>query len=313
MRPVEADERHAFVCAVCSVPTDAFEGTERFTKKVCRDCFGKRKDARPRELNNLEGKQWASYSRSVEKFPDVRSDKQRDHGAAFPMSLAKQHIEMYTKSGDLVIDPFIGVGTTADAAISLGRRCVGLDINEEFIKHARKDAPAASGAKLICDDALNLREHVAHQSADMLLTSPPYSNLLKNVNRSFAYKWKEHSKLSSIRNPPKYSDLDGDFGNLNYDVYLSRIVDVMKASGDVLKKRAYSIWVVKDFRNLKAKVPYVNFHGDIIACSEKAGLQLWDIRIFDQTQFRPLVCLGFPSKNYYLNIGHSYILVFRNG
>lgn len=312
LRPPKAGQRQKFQCTKCKTETDAFEGTARSTKQVCRDCYGKKKDKRPRELNDLEGKQWAAYSKSVEKFPDTRSDKQRFHGAAFPISMAKQHIEMYSKAGDLVIDPFVGVGTTADAARELGRRCVGFDINSEFVKLARKDCRASEGIKIICDDALNLSKHVGARSADMLLTSPPYSNLLKTVNGSFAYKWKEHSKLNSIRNPPKYSDRAEDFGNLDYDVYFERITEVMAASAAVLKERAYSVWVVKDFRDMKRGVPYVNFHGDIIRCAESAGFQLWDIRIFDQTQFRPLVCLGFPSRNYYLNLGHSYIVVFRN-
>jgi DNA modification methylase len=292
--------------------TDAFEGTERLSKRLCRDCFGKREDKRPRELNDLEGKQWAAFSRSVEKFPDTRSEKQRIHGAAFPLSLAKQHIEMYSKAGDLVLDPFVGVGTTADAARELGRRCLGIDISPEFIKLARRDCGKSRGIDLICDDALNLRKHASPRSVDLLLTSPPYSNLLKTVNGAFAYKWKEHSKLASIRNPPKYSNLQHDLGNLGYAAYLDRITDFMRESAAVLREHAYSVWVVKDFRNLKQGVPYVNLHGDMIQCAQKAGFQLWDIRIFDQTQFRPLVCLGFPSRNFYLNIGHSYILVFRN-
>ncbi len=220
---------------------------------------------------------------------------------------------MYTKAGDLVIDPFVGVGTTADAAKQLQRRCVGIDINEEFVKLARQDFRASDNIEIVCDDALNLAKHVRPRTADMLLTSPPYSNLLNNVKGAFAYKWKEHSKLGSKRNPPTYSKSPEDLGNLDYDDYLKQIVTIMKLSGAALKERAYSVWVVKDFRNLKGKTPYVNFHGDIIRCAESAAFQLWDIRIFDQTQFRPLVCLGFPSRNYYLNIGHSYILVFRNG
>ena len=312
LKPKRIDERINFECLKCSSETDAFKGTKRHTKKMCRECFGKGRDKRPRELNELDGKQWAAYSKSVEKFPDTRSDKQRFHGAAFPLSLAKQHIEMYSKAGELVVDPFVGVGTTADAAQELGRRCVGFDINAEFIKLARRDSRPSRGVKLICDDALNMRKHIDEKSADMLLTSPPYSNLLKTVKGSFAYKWKDHSKLSSIRNPPRYSNLPKDFGNLDYDVYIERITDLMRSSALILKPRAYSVWVVKDFRNVKQNIPYVNFHGDIIRCAEAGGFQLWDIRIYDQTQFRPLVCLGFPSRNFYLNIGHSYILVFRN-
>jgi hypothetical protein len=68
---------------------------------------------------------------------------------------------------------------------------------------------------------------------------------------------------------------------------------------------------VKDYRDLKSGVPYVNFHSDVIRAAETAGFTLWDIRIYDQTRYRPLVVLGYPSRNYYLNIGHSYVLIFK--
>jgi hypothetical protein len=80
---------------------------------------------------------------------------------------------------------------------------------------------------------------------------------------------------------------------------------------EALRPASYAAWVVKDYRDLKAGVPYVNFHGDIIRVSEEAGFQLWDIRVYDQTKFRPLVVLGYPSRNYYMNIGHSYIVILK--
>ena len=79
----------------------------------------------------------------------------------------------------------------------------------------------------------------------------------------------------------------------------------------VTKDNCYTVWVVKDFRDLKNKKPLVNFHSDLIDIATEAGWTLRDIRIHDQTKYRPLVILGIPSRNFYLNIGHSYILVFK--
>lgn len=305
--------RESFNCSQCGEPTDAFTGTARHGAIRCRRCFGKRKDLRPRELNELTGKEWAARSKSVETYPDQRSAKQKEHGAAFPKSLAAAHIEMYTKPGEVVLDPFVGVGTTVDAAIELGRFGVGIDINPEFIAKAKASIVGQESECLfVCDDAANMRSHVEDGRADLLFTSPPYAQLLKNVKGSFAYKWKEHSKIASIANPRPYSSAERDLGNMSYDDFLEAIRQVMIQSSHVLKSRAYSAWVVKDFRDLKRGKAYVNFHGDIIACGEAAGFELWDIRIVDQTKFRPLVCLGFPSDNFYLNIGHSYVVIFRN-
>ena len=305
------NRRQKFACARCKAATSAPITTERAQAQQCPKCFGKRKDARKNQLNELSGSEWALLSKSVEKYPGGRSQKQRTHGAAFPESLAEAHIKTYTKKGDLVVDPFAGVGTTLDVAARLGRRSIGIELSKNFCNIALADLPEADDHRIICDDARNLEAHVAPESANLILTSPPYATLLKSVKGAFAYKWREHSNLNVISNPPPYSKNPKDLGNLTYEDFMTAIGQVMRSTHHVLKDEAYAVWVVKDYRDLKAGVPYVNFHGDVIDVAQMNGFRLWDIRIYDQTQFRPLVVLGYPSTNYYMNIGHSYILVFR--
>jgi len=57
----------------------------------------------------------------------------KNHSAVFPLDLPKWFIKLFTKTGDVVLDPFIGSGTTALAAIQLGRHFVGIDLNPEYI------------------------------------------------------------------------------------------------------------------------------------------------------------------------------------
>ena len=61
----------------------------------------------------------------------------QNHSAAFPIGLPSWFIKLFTKPGDLVLDPFIGSGTTALAAISLGRDYLGIDVKEEYLKLAK--------------------------------------------------------------------------------------------------------------------------------------------------------------------------------
>ncbi|MBU1660186.1 MAG: site-specific DNA-methyltransferase, partial [Chloroflexi bacterium] len=58
----------------------------------------------------------------------------RNHSAAFPLDLPTWFIKLFTQEGDVVLDPFIGSGTTAAAAIELGRKFIGIDVNDEYCK-----------------------------------------------------------------------------------------------------------------------------------------------------------------------------------
>jgi DNA modification methylase len=70
------------------------------------------------------------------------------HPAPFPVSLPQTLIELYTYQGDLVLDPFMGSGTTAVAAIRTGRRYLGTDTDEAYVRAARArcEAEAAVAA-----------------------------------------------------------------------------------------------------------------------------------------------------------------------
>lgn len=55
------------------------------------------------------------------------------HYAAFPEQLVRPIIEACSDAGDLVVDPFAGSGTTCRVAVSLGRRCLGIDLNPQYV------------------------------------------------------------------------------------------------------------------------------------------------------------------------------------
>ena len=61
----------------------------------------------------------------------------RNHSAAFPIELPKWFIKLFTQPEDLVLDPFVGSGTTALAAIQLGRMYSGIDLSPEYVEMSR--------------------------------------------------------------------------------------------------------------------------------------------------------------------------------
>lgn len=85
-------------------------------------------------LRSAEWKEWGS--RGVWQFPSVRSND--DHEAKFPLELPTRTIRLLTDPGDIVLDCFIGSGTTAIAAIREGRRFVGIELDPAYVTLARE-------------------------------------------------------------------------------------------------------------------------------------------------------------------------------
>lgn len=75
-------------------------------------------------------------TRSVWTFP-AESARKVGHPAPFPEELPQRLIQLYTFTGDLVLDPFCGSGTTCVAARRSGRRFVGYDLNQDYLDLAR--------------------------------------------------------------------------------------------------------------------------------------------------------------------------------
>jgi len=71
----------------------------------------------------------------------------RNHSAVFPIELPSWFIKLLTKKGDVVLDPFIGAGTTAIAAILLERSYVGIELVPEYAKVAEKNIRELQGIR----------------------------------------------------------------------------------------------------------------------------------------------------------------------
>lgn len=72
-----------------------------------------------------------------------------EHSAVFPEKLARDHIISWSNPGDLVLDPFIGSGTTAKMAMQNGRHYLGFDISQEYVDLANKRVAWANPPLLV--------------------------------------------------------------------------------------------------------------------------------------------------------------------
>lgn len=87
------------------------------------------------DRNRLTRDEWIAWgSRAVWFIPSVRAND--DHEAKFPLELPRRLIRLLTDPGDWVMDPFVGSGTSAIAAVEEGRRFIGLDKEPRYVQMA---------------------------------------------------------------------------------------------------------------------------------------------------------------------------------
>lgn len=106
------------------------------------------KQRRARDLPNeadITREEFMASTLDVWKVPPESATRVR-HPAPFPVPLVERLIRLYTYRGDVVLDPFMGSGTTAVAAVRTGRRYVGYDLDADYVSTARARVAAAQDA-----------------------------------------------------------------------------------------------------------------------------------------------------------------------
>ncbi len=256
--------------------------------------------------NELDGKTWTRNSISI--WSDLKKsaeEAQLGHPAMFPLQLAQRLIESFTNKTDRVIfDPFAGVGTTLVAAERSGKVGIGIEISPEFVRVtetrlAQRELFAQQHAsRIYCDDALNLLKYVSPDSVDMVITSPPYWDVLMQ-RRTADYKTIRH-----------YGDAQRDLGKIaDYEEFLDALVEIFRLVFQVLKPNKYCAVVVMDLRK---KDRFFPFHADLARkLSEQVGFIFDDLIIWDRRhEYNNMRPLGYPHV-FRINKAHEYILIFK--
>ena len=261
-------------------------------------------------MNNFNGSEWLKHSFSI--WRDVyktKHERATKHPALFPEELAERLINIYTrKHGEVILDPFVGIGSTVKAAYKLGKKGIGFDLNADFIRKARKRVKTLDykteekKPKKFYDpilktlDSRKLDKELKPNSVDLVITSPPYWDIL-NQRRTADSK--------EIRN---YSDNKKDLGNIDeYEKFLQELKLVMENVYTVLKPNKRCISVVMDLRK---KDKYFPLHEDQSRIMREVGFELEEYVIWDrQRDYNNLRTLGYPYV-FRFNKIHEYICIY---
>ena len=106
-------------------------------------CGGQTYDSTCKNIDGESGRIHKTFKINAEKvhgniFEIAIAQNRTAHPAVFPEELAGIHIQSWSNEGDLVLDPFVGSGTTAKVAKDMNRRYIGFDVSEEYCKIAEE-------------------------------------------------------------------------------------------------------------------------------------------------------------------------------
>ena len=90
------------------------------------------------DRSKLTPEEWKNWGyRQIWEIPSVR--KNDDHEAKFPLELASRVIRLFSNQGDIILDPFLGSGTTAMAAIINNRQYIGIEKELKYVELSKRN------------------------------------------------------------------------------------------------------------------------------------------------------------------------------
>ena len=264
-------------------------------------------------INCMTPKEWLKSQLGVWQFTyesrDIR-DK-TIHPATFPIALCKKAIELFTHQGELVLDPFVGSGTTLIAANDLNRNAIGFDLQSEYIDLCEKRLSQQPNLfnrtrqLAIQDDAKNIPQYIDPNTLSLIWTSPPYANLLNRARKNKSRRFRDNDQLGKVE---QYSQNPRDLGTMPIDQYAAAMGDIYQSLLPLLKPKGHCVINVPDmwWENKR-----ITIHVSLIEELRKCGYELRNIIIWDRTNIvNQIGIFGWPSNYITMGVTFEYLLDF---
>jgi DNA modification methylase len=288
---------------------------EKEKSKILSIGYEKLCNCEENHINCLTAKEWLKSQIGVWQFyyekRDIR-DKQL-HPATYPIALAKKCIELFTHEGELVLDPFVGSGTTLVAAQDINRNAVGFDLQQKYInlsndrlKHQHIFSQNTKRIA-ICDDARNIPKYFKEKTIKLVLTSPPYAQLLNRKRKNKSRRGEQRKNYQYGINE-QYSQDERDLGILGRDNFKEALKEIFIGIIPLIKEKGHCVVNVPDYWWKGKRIP---LHIDVIEALETAGFEFRNTIIWDRTNIVNQVGIfGWPSNYITMGATFEYLLHF---
>ncbi len=255
------------------------------------------------KATSLDGKTWLRYSISV--WDDViKSQEERSyrHPAMFPKKLTDRLVEVFGRNSSLVLDPFMGTGSTVCSAYTYNLPSVGFEVSSEYVRIAQTRLVGLAGQPenypiIIQDDSRRLLQYLGPESVGLCVTSPPYWDILNQRRTADSKPVRNYgNQLQDLSNTQDYGDFLNELQRVFAQVYTVMITG------------SYCVVVVMDIRK---KADFFPLHMDLSLKLREVGFTLDDIIVWDRrSEYNNLRPLGYPYV-FRVNKIHEFILIFQ--
>ena len=191
--------------------------------------------------NDIKLKDWRNYKHietgTLWNFAsrDNTNGHSYDYHGNYIPQIAQQLYERYTKSQDIILDMFLGSGTSAIEAVNMGRRCIGVEIQKKMCDYVADKFPREvldKSVKIINGDSSTeeVKKHIfatlkglEEEKAQFLMLHPPYADIIK------------------------FSDLEGDLSTIEKtEDFLEGFKKVAQTGYDCLEKKRFAALIIGD-------------------------------------------------------------------
>jgi hypothetical protein len=260
-------------------------------------------------VNDLTGREWVFWTRSVITKPyppNLQHALRNRHGGQKPPDLCADLLRVFTKEGQLVLDPFMGVGGTLLGAARCGRRAAGIEINPEWIGIYRDVCAREHLTEQECieGDAARALQKLSDRTFDCVLTDVPYWSM-DTVSRSRG----TYKRVGQPAAPVRASKLSA-FQSSAYRTkaeWLERMAEIFTLAAALLRPNAYLLSFIGDmYRDNE----YHCLSAELAAVIARIPGMVWKANLVWYDVSKKLHLYGY-QYSYIPSLIHQNVLVFR--